>query len=216
MTGQLVLPFAPRLDFKREDFFVSPCNSEAFWGVTNPQKWPMKMLFLYGEKGCGKTHLAHLFSNHIQKARNLTEQDIISFSETVVLEDIDEIQDEALLFHAFNYVRENGIFLLMTARRMPFFKLPDLKTRMNSVLSIAIHAPDDTLILSILCKLFNERQVQVEPEVMAFLLKHMERTYDSLRQIVEEVDKISLQKKHRITIPLLKEALISIQKKRLL
>lgn len=216
MRGQLALPLMPRLEFKREDFFVSPCNSEAFFWVENPKKWPMKMLFIYGEKGCGKTHLAHLFSSHILKARCLTEEDIPAFPTEFVLEDIDEIQDETVLFHAFNFARENGISLLMTGQRMPFFKLPDLQTRMHSITSVAIHAPDDTLILSILCKLFNERQVQVEPDVMSYLLKHLERTYDALRQVVEKVDVLSLQKKHRITIPLLKEALDEIQKAKLL
>ena len=107
MTQQLILPFAPRLNFKTEDFFPSPCNQEAFLLVQNCTNWPIKMLCLYGEKGCGKTHLAHFFSDNLIKAKDLTLADIPFLKNKTVLEDIDEIQDETILFHAFNYAKEN-------------------------------------------------------------------------------------------------------------
>ncbi|MBO7332744.1 MAG: hypothetical protein J6U64_03675 [Alphaproteobacteria bacterium] len=216
MTQQLILPFAPRLNFKAEDFFVSPCNQEAFLLVQNDTKWPIKMLCLYGEKGSGKTHLAHLFSDNIIKAKDLTLADIPLFKFRTVLEDIDETKDETILFHAFNYAKENGLCLLMTARQQPLFKLPDLKSRIASVVSVKIHAPDDDLIRSILCKLFSDRQIAVEADVIGYLLTHMERTYETLRLVVEKVDKLSFEKKKKITIPLLKEALSEIQNERLL
>ena len=216
MTQQLILPFAPRLNFRPEDFFVSPCNQEAFLLVRNDVKWPMKMLCIYGEKGCGKTHLAHFFSDNIIKAKDLTLDDIPLFKSKTVLEDIDEIKDETVLFHAFNYAKENDICLLMTAKGTPFFKLPDLQSRIASVVSVKIHAPDDNLIKSILCKLFSDRQIVVDSDVVGYLLTHMERTYETLRLVVEKVDKLSFEKKKKITIPLLKEALSEIQNERLL
>lgn len=216
MTQQLALPFAPRLNFKPEDFFASPCNKEAFLFVQNYEKWPIKMLYLYGEKGCGKTHLAHFFSDNIIKAKDLTLADIPLFSFKTVLDDVDEIKDETILFHAFNYAKENGIYLLMTASRPPLFKLPDLQTRINAMACARIHAPDDELIVSILCKLFSDRQIMVDSDVVNYLLTHMERTYETLRLVVEQVDNLSFEKKKKITIPLLKEALADIQNGRLL
>ena len=209
MTAQLILPFAPRKSFNRDDFFVSSCNENALMMIDQYQKWPHKMLLLIGEKGSGKTHLAHLFAGKRYEAKNLKEEDILSFPSKTVIEDIEEITDERVLFHAYNAAKERGIFLLMTAKEMPDFMLPDLQTRLRSVPQAVILAPDDELISSVLCKLFSDRQVDIEPEVIGYLLKHMERTFKSLRDVVEKADKLSLIQKRRITVPLIKQVISS-------
>ena len=53
--------------------------------------------------------------------------------------------------------------------------LPDLASRLRAAPSVAIAPPDDRLLAAVLVKLFADRQVRVAPEVIAFLLRRMER-----------------------------------------
>ncbi len=198
-----------------DDFLVSSCNKEAFsWIKKNT--WSFPMIMIIGDEGSGKTHLAHIFSSTILKAKNLKEIDIPFLPRRASIEDIDEFCQEKTLFHLFNYASENKSQILMTARAVPLFKLPDLKTRVNSIPIIQIHAPDDTLMMALLCKAFTERHVDVDSDVISYLMTHLNRSYKEIHQIVSIIDAYALSLKRRITIPLIKQALIQIQKEKLI
>ena len=60
----------------------------------------------------------------------------------------------------------------------------------------------------ILTKLLHEKQFIIKnPEIFEFLVKRIERSYQSIYNIVKRLDKFSLQKKRQLTIPLIKEIL---------
>ena len=43
--------------------------------------------------------------------------------------------------------------------------------------------------------------------IIEYILKRIDRTYESINNFVENVDKLSLEKKRELTIPLIKELL---------
>lgn len=215
MTVQLPfhLPYAVAKTV--DDFFVSSCNEEAFSWIQKPS-WPFAMVLLTGPEGCGKTHMAHIFAKTVLKAKDLKETDIPLLPSRAVIEDIDECRNEPVLFHLFNYAKESQRQILLTARAVPPFKLPDLKTRMSTVPVIPIHAPDDMVMMALLCKAFTDRQVDVDSDVITYLMTHLDRSYQAVHQVVAAVDTYALSKKRRITIPLIKETMARLQNETLL
>lgn len=215
MTVQLPFHLPYAVPKTVDDFFVSACNEEAFSWIQKPT-WPFAMVLLTGPEGCGKTHMAHIFAKTVLKAKDFKEADILLLPQRAVIEDIDECRDEQVLFHLFNYAKESRKQILLTARAVPPFKLPDLKTRMSTVPVIPIHAPDDMVMMALLCKAFTDRQVDVDSDVITYLMTHLDRSYQAVHQIVAAVDTYALSKKRRITIPLIKEAVAHMQDETLL
>ena len=62
---QFPLKFKPRTDFGRDDFMAADCNIEALNMVERWPDWPFFAIVLYGPEGCGKSHLAHVFAEHV-------------------------------------------------------------------------------------------------------------------------------------------------------
>lgn len=213
---QLTLDIPYRKAFAREDFLVTPSHLEAISWIDQFPNWPFHAVLIVGEQGAGKTHLAHVFSKNIIDAKDLTLADIPNLPKSFVLENIEDTADENVLFHLYNYIKENRMHVLMTARYFPTFKLPDLKTRMSAVPIVRIMPPDDDLMLAILCKQFQDRQVEIDGDVLSYLLTHLERSFSAIHALVDEADRLSLSQKRRITVPLVKRALDEVQKQKLL
>jgi chromosomal replication initiation ATPase DnaA len=57
---------------------------------------------------------------------------------------------------------------------------------------------------AVLVKLFADRQLVVAPDVIAYALRRMDRSFAAVRHLVATADKESLAGKRPITIPLLK------------
>lgn len=214
--SQIPLPLSYRTAYDREDFLVAPCNEEAVTWIDAYPGWAHSFLLLIGEEGSGKTHLATVFSKNIYLAKDLTLNNIPVLPEKFVVEDIDENADEDILFHLFNYVLQNGRTALLTAKALPLFKKADLKTRISTVPIVKIHAPDDMLMMSLLYKGFKERQVEIEGDVLEYLLKHLDRSFKAIQDLIEKADRLSLSQKKALTIPLIKQALSEMNAEKLL
>src|SRR6266403_937043 len=61
MTSQFVLEFAHRPAFGAEDFLVAPSNEAAIALLDRWPDWSASAVLLHGPRGCGKTHLAHVW-----------------------------------------------------------------------------------------------------------------------------------------------------------
>ena len=83
----------------------------------------------------------------------------------------------------------------------------DLRSRLASIPAIGIAAPDDATIEAILVKLFTDRQLVVAPEVVTYLLRHMDRSFSAMRELVARADAASLGAKRPVTVPLVRSLL---------
>ncbi|MEW2913749.1 DnaA/Hda family protein [Leisingera sp. JC11] len=206
------LPAKPALG--REDFFVAPSNAMAV-ALLDPQfAWPSGKLVLTGPKGAGKTHLAHVWASQtgarILPAERLTEQMVPELAQgPVVVEDVPQIADDTVqqnaLFHLHNLVLANGHSLVMTGRGAPNLwglTLPDLQSRVQAATHAELQPPDDQLLAVVLAKLFNDRQITPKPDVIPYLVAHMDRSFAAAAQIVRRLDQLSLAEKRSLTRPL--------------
>ena len=230
MTGKLHLS----LDFPhysymgKEDFIVSSCNKEAFAAVNQWPNWPFFALCIYGPENCGKTHLAHIFSDNISVKEHYPYQIprinaskitidmpplLFGKHHCLVVEDLNENIDEEAIFHLYNMYRNEGGYILFTARQAPArmnIKLPDLRSRLNIIPSIEINEPDDELLSALIIKLFMDRQITVSLDIVNYMLINMQRSFAYAQKLVDKIDNISLAYKRAVSITIVKEAIAEL------
>lgn len=190
----------------RDDYVVSEANRAAFDLVT-AERWPSDVVLLIGPEGAGKTHLAAVFAEatgaRIVAAGDLGGIDpLASAGEAIVVEDAGEGIDERALFHLLNAVRQRGGRCLITARRTPAawgLGLADLASRLRAATPIELGLPDDRLLEAVLGKLFADRQTTVDPAVVAYLARRMERSFTTAVHLVAALDREALAAKSPIT-----------------
>ena len=213
MTAQLPLEFGHRPALTGEDFLVAPCNADAVAWLDRWPDWPAPALVVHGPRGCGKTHLALVFQG-MSGARAITHEmlskgnppDLMGAATAVVLDDAEAFlgAEEALL-HLYNWVSQAGAHMLMTSLSPPArwpIGLPDLGSRLKAATAVGVGAPDDALIAGVLVKLFADRQLKVDEDVIGYMLSRMERTFDAARRLVEAADARALAERRNITVPL--------------
>ncbi len=211
------LPSKPALE--REDFFVAPSNAMAVALLDPSFTWPGGKMVLTGPKGAGKTHLVHVWASQsgawIVPAHALPDEDIATLSEgPVAVEDVPDIANDSAaqeaLFHLHNLVLAAGHPLLMTGRAAPNLwnlSLPDLQSRVQAATHAELQPPDDALLAVVLAKLFSDRQIMPRPDVIPYLVAHMDRTFAAAAQIVDRLDRLSLSEKRSLSRPLAIRAL---------
>ena len=220
MTGhrQLHLDFDHRPALGGEDFLVAPSNAEAVAWIDRWPDWPGPALALHGPPGCGKSHLAQVFRAGARaclvgarelsagEPRHLTASAcVVDDAETLLAEGLEEA-----LLHLHNRLAEAGRHLLLAARRPPArwtVALDDLRSRLNAAAAVAIKPPDDTLIAAVVVKLFADRQLRVDSDVVSFMLARMERSFDAARRLVAALDATALAERRNITVPLARRVL---------
>ena len=67
--------------------------------------------------------------------------------------------------------------------------------------SVAIRAPDEALIQAVLVKLFADRQLKVDADVIAYVLPRMERSFAAVGELVAAPDAEALAHRRNITVP---------------
>lgn len=196
-----------------DDFVVSESNAYAFSFLRSWPDWKSNIALIYGPPACGKTHLTRIWQN-MTHARYISPVQIYSNdynpANCYILENIEQVHDEAAFFHFFNSVKEHNGFLLMTAYKIPSnlgIRLADLRSRLNAIPSFAILSPDDELLRTMFVKQFTDRQLKVEMEVINYLIARMERSFEFLYQMVDMLDKKALKERKNITIPFVKKVL---------
>jgi chromosomal replication initiation ATPase DnaA len=214
---QLVLALPHRQAQEAEDFLVSRSNAAAVDLVDSWPDWPQPSQIVVGPAGSGKSHLANVWRRRsgaaVVAARNLDEAVVRGFEArpALVVEDIDRgVSSEQILFHLMNLAREKSGALLMTSRAAPgeiAITLPDLRSRLRATSPVQIAPPDESLIRSVLVKLFSDRQLIVEPHVVGYLALHMERSMDAILRVVAHCDRLSLAAQRKVTRAIAAEAL---------
>jgi chromosomal replication initiation ATPase DnaA len=213
---QLTLDLGHRPALGEADFLVAPCNRAAIQWLDRWPDWPAPALTLYGPAGCGKTHLARVFAARseapiVEADRLLTETvpQLLGRARACVVDDADRAGAEPLL-HLYNLIAERRGAMLLTAREPPARwpgLLPDLRSRLVAAPAVAVEAPNDALLAALLVKLFADRQLAVSEDVVLFLLRHMERSFEAARRLVAELDAAALRDRRAITIPLARAVL---------
>jgi chromosomal replication initiation ATPase DnaA len=209
MTGQLPLDLPHRPSFSEEDFLEAPSNAKALALLRLWPDWPHKLLVLIGPHGAGKSHLGAIWARKagagIIPARALALDDLpaLAAAPALLVEEADRPPlREKELFHLINLADERGGFLLFTARKSPDawgLSTRDLLSRLRRAPAVAIAQPDDDFLRAILVKLFHDRQIKVDANLIDFLVPRLERSFEAAQQIVAALDREGLARSRPIT-----------------
>ncbi len=211
MSGarQLTLDWPHPASSAREDFLPAPENREALRTIESWPNWPSPTMLLVGPSGSGKSHLGAIWARMAEAptlhAERIGESPTDEFdgAPALLIEDADRIgAGEAPLFHLLNRLRERGAPTLITASRAPDLwglTTPDLLSRLRLAPLVALGAPDSDLVQAVLFKLFSDRQIAVDPGVVAYIALRIERSLDAARSIVAALDREAMARGKRVT-----------------
>lgn len=219
---QLVFNFPAPSALGRADFLVAPCNAEAVAWVDRWPDWPGPALALVGPAGSGKSHLSHVLAARAN-ALILPPLDMAALDAAVASglfaaggprvavvemppgEPDPDPTGEAALFHLLNMAREQGGHVLLTAEVAPArwpVALRDLHSRLAAIPVARIKPPDLTALEMVLVKLFADRQVMVGPDVVRYMARRMECSFEAARALVARLDSVAWTRGRPITLPL--------------
>ena len=200
----------------REDFLVAPCNEAAVAWLDRWPDWPGPALAIHGPPGSGKSHLAEVW-RHRSGAEAVDASALAesahgagNAASALVIDGLSGAIDERALLHTYNSVAERGGHLLLTALTPPArwpLTLPDLASRLRVAPAVPIGLPDDTLLAALMLKLFADRQLAVAPEVPAYVVPRIERTFEAVSSLVERLDRAALAEGRPVTVPLVRSVL---------
>ncbi len=225
MNRQLPLPFffTPEHGF---DEYYPGGNAEAvehLRRVTQGQDQPL--IFLWGERGVGKTHLLHACCREAHRAGLYVSYlplplvrdfgggilDGLEDQDLVCLDDLDAVAGDAAweqaLFNLFNRLRDAGHGLVVSAQAPPDgvpIQLPDLKTRLAWGLTLMLRPLADADKLAALSLRARQLGLDVPPAVGRFLLGNYRRDLPGLLELIGQLDSATLAAQRKLTIPFLK------------
>jgi len=216
MNDQLILKFPSEKAFKKEDFYVSQSNQEAYDFINSWPRWIKRIVNIFGPSGSGKTHLVNILKNKTSclqvNSSELNEKIFLRFKtkEALIIENLNEKVSEKLLFTLWNAALQDNKYILITSKK-PInyykFKLKDLISRINSSLIIGIKLPSDDLISVIIAKNFSDKQIKVNKKQIDYIIKRIDRSYEKISQFILTLDKYSLKKGTPFSLKLIKEVL---------
>ena len=228
LSKQYFLRFTPKTDLGEEDFMVTSCNQTAHSAINMWPYWQHFALSIFGPKSSGKSHLAHMWTERIQRSLPRPLQIPILDSHSInmkninkltnnhdylVIENVDSEINEEAIFHLYNFYNIPQRYILFTSE-LPLsklaLKLPDLRSRLNIVPSVEILQPDDEMLTALIAKLFNDRQIMIDQEILDYILTYTERSFDFVARLVEEIDDVSWTYGRAVSIQIVKKALSNL------
>lgn len=193
--SQIALPLDWPEDERDDQFILSDANAAVAKHLEHWALWPVPITILTGPRKSGRSLLGRLFA---QKTGGRLIDDAWA-------------ADEEAIFHAWNAAMASRRPLLIVADAAPpawAIALPDLASRLVATPRAAILPPDDALLRALLERGLAHRGLPVPPPLIAWLAARIERSYVAILAAVDALDRASLTRHHRLTIPLAREALV--------
>ena len=195
---QLVLDLAAPVEPDFDNYVAGP-NAEALASLRAfaAGKTGDAVLYLWGEPGCGRTHLL--------QAAGKANPDL------VIADDVEQLDAPAQqrLFAAINAAREGAAPVLAAGPRAPaqLALREDLRTRLAWGLVYQLKPLSDTEKALHLHAQAARRGLRLSDEVVGYLLTRLPRDLPSLKSVLDALDRYSLAAKRPVTLPLVREAL---------
>lgn len=165
------------------------------------------VIYLWGERGSGRSHLLGATLRAAQDPSSLA-----------IADDVDSLNPEAqiALFNRINEIREapaTPCRTLLAAGSAPPAQLAlreDLKSRLAWGLVYQVRTLTDSEKAGYLRDEAARRGFAISDEVVLYLLTHVRRDLPSLVAILAHLDAYSLSRQRPLTLPLVREALAAL------
>lgn len=213
--GQIPLEFGHNPALGEADFVVSDTNRLAYAHIISYPSWPAPLTLLQGPPKSGKSHLARIFADRsgaiAPEPEALEDLARTGGNAPLIIEDADRREyEESALFHLLNQSMRDHRALLITARdsigNWPY-RTEDVLSRARLAALFTLDEADDVQLQQMLVKLFGDRQVTVDPKVVAYVAARMERSPEEAVILVGLLDRLALGRGTAVTRSVAAEAL---------
>lgn len=200
MARQLVLAISPPPEPTFENF-APGANAELLARLREMASGALResVLYLWGERGCGRSHLLQATLRVAMRPR------------LAVRDDVDRLDEAAqiALFNLINEARESGGCVLAAGPCPPaqLALRADVRSRLGWGLVYQVQPLSDAEKAVTLRAEAERRGLRITDEVLWYLLNHVRRDLPSLFAILDELDRKSLERQRPITLPLVRESL---------
>ena len=209
-TYQQLLPLKLLPSYGKHDFIIGESNIEAVNWIDNFSKSKISGLVIIGPSASGKSHLISTLKNKytILEAEEINEEkpNILELKD-LIIENIEQINNHYFFLHIINIVKEKNFKVLLTSRlsiNELNIRLEDLKSRLLAYAHSKILLPTDDVLRGIIIKVSKDKGLLLSDNVINFILSHVERSYSVINSFINDLDQLSLIKRKKITVPLVK------------
>ncbi|PCJ42240.1 MAG: DnaA regulatory inactivator Hda [SAR86 cluster bacterium] len=220
LSNQLPFDFILYNEFTFENFIVAEKNKELLT-VLQTVNLAESFYFIWGAKGSGKSHVLQASCAQHANSAYLPLNVFLDEGESV-LEGLDQldwlcIDDvhlvlgksnwEEKLFTLFNACQISSTCLIVSSLLAPLelkYVLPDLQSRFSSGVTYQLHELNEPEKLLALKKRAELAGIPLKDEVLNYIYLRSERSMSVLFSVLEQLDKLSLAEKRKITIPFVK------------
>lgn len=179
-----------------------------------------RFVYLWGGSGSGRTHLLRAVlrewqgtgrTAHFYAPDALPDAAVVMATDAIVVDDVQQLPSPAQieLFNIYNCLRESSGLLLVTGNVPParLALRADLLTRLAWGLVYEVRALSEDDRRAAVRDYAAARGFELPDEVTDYLLARAPRDLSSLRALVDTLDRLSLERKRAITVPLARELL---------
>lgn len=149
--------------------------------------------------------------NEFDVVRLVKEYNDVDF---LIIDDIDAILKKPSIdeniFHLYNHLTQKGKQLIFSSSIPPNqlkFTDQNLKSRLESSLTVKIEKMTDEDKRKVIKKLAKDFDLFIPNNVVDYILNSAPRDFISLHDIVSRINRLSLETKKKITLPLVKKVL---------
>ncbi len=221
---QLLLDIKPAAAPSLDNFIVGR-NAEALASLKQAIAGNQpSFIYLWGEKGSGKSHLISALSNDmlhkpipqgtLSQTHSMSLIHLVSTRLTEACFFLDDVhlldnEKQIALFNQYNQLKEAGRLLITTGLHAPtqMGLRDDLATRLAWGLVYQLHPLNDDEKASALKQHATERGMKLPNEVTDYCLRYLRRDLPNLMAILDALDEWSLTEKKPVTVPMLKKLL---------
>lgn len=209
-------------NYSKENFIIGNENEHAYQIISQPALWNAYGYIIKGPEGAGKTHLSHVFQQlhkaipvELSTDFNKTREQLadVPFGVIDSLENQLAAPDtEENLFHILNVAKnEEKKILITTSLDIEALSLQkkDVISRLSALPQVALVLPQDELLTQLYYKLFADNYLKISDQIISYLVTHMPRSYQAVRETVGQIVKESLGSKATLTLKRIKDILSS-------
>ena len=218
---QLTFPWSKSNKSSFDNFFFDPINNE----IKNLLKQEND-LFIYGIYQCGKSYLlqsvCNFYSTLNKSSLYIPVLDVKKYGkefidsienfDVICIDDIESIAAESewevAIFNLINNCLLSKCRLIFSSCKNPSsieFQLEDLSSRIKKIDHIELFPVNDNNLNEAIKFIVDSRSISLGEREINYLIKYCKRSMSDLLKKIDDLDKLSMQLKRRITVPLIKE-----------
>ena len=212
---QQAIKFEFREAKNRENYIVGDSNINAIKWIDKYPHWKSSGLIIEGPKSSGKSHLVKVWQ--IKSNCNIFESEKVNNEEinandnkNLAIENLENIKNYEFFLHLINFKKEKKLkYLLTTSQSIASLNisLSDINSRLLELPKVKITLPSDDLLKGLIIKLLKDKGIIITTKLLDYVITRIERSYEAVNLFIEDLNKISLEKKKNISISLIKEVI---------